>query len=80
MKYEDSPSRLKDDYENEKYMKKKYGQAISDGMILLLGALDAAENAYDLKCNMFFYLEHKKGNLKEYYSLSLEKRKANGEF
>lgn len=80
MKYEYSPSRLKDDYENEKYMKKKYGQAISDGMILLLGALDAAENAYDLKCNMFFYLEHKKGKLKEYYSLSLEKRKANGEF
>lgn len=76
MKYEYSPSRLKDDYENEKYMKKKYGQAISDGMILLLGALDAAENAYDLKCNMFFYLEHKKGNLKEYYSLSLDKKKS----
>ena len=76
MKYEYSPPKLKEDYEDEKYMKKKYGKVISDGMQMLLGALDAAENAYDLKCNVFFYMEHKKGNLKDYYSLSLDKKKS----
>lgn len=76
MKYEYSPPKLKEDYENEKYMRKKYGKAISDGMILLLGALDAAENAYDIKCNLFFCLEHKKANLKEYYSITLDKKKS----
>ncbi len=76
MKYEFNPSNLKEKYQNESYMKKKYGKNISDGMILFLGALEAAENAYDLKCNVFFYMEHKKGNLKEYYSLSLDKKKS----
>lgn len=76
MKYEYNPPSLKSHYENEKYMKKKYGQAISDGMILLFGVLDAAENAYDIKINSFLYMEHKKGNLKEYYSLSLDKKKS----
>lgn len=76
MKYEYSPPKLKKDYENEKYMKKKYGKAISEGMIMLLGILDAAENAYDIQTNVFLYMEHKKGNLKEYYSLSLDKKKS----
>ena len=76
MFYEYSPQKLKKDYESEKYLKKKYGDAISKGMMLLLGALDSAENAYDIKCNGFFYMEHKKGNLKEYYSLSLDKKKS----
>lgn len=76
MEYVFSPSKLKAKYEDEKYMKKKYGEAISNGMIMLLGVLDAAENAYDIKCNMFLYMEHKKGNLKEYYSLSLDKKKS----
>lgn len=76
MKYEYSSLKLKDDYENETKMKKKYGQAISTGMILFLGAIDAAENAYDIKCNIFFYMEHKKGNLKAYYSISLDKKKS----
>ena len=39
MKYEYSPSKLKEDYEDERYMKKTYGKAISDGMIMLLGAI-----------------------------------------
>lgn len=76
MKYEYYPPKLKSSYENEKSMKKKYGKAISDGMILLLGALDAAENAYDLKSNPFFFMKHLKGNLKEHYSLSLDKKKS----
>ncbi len=76
MKYEYSPSKLKDDYENEKYMLKKYGKAISIGMLLFLGAVEAALNAYDLKCNIFLFMEHKKGNLKEYYSISLDKKKS----
>lgn len=80
MKYEYSPPKLKEDYEDERHMKKKYGKVIYDGMLMLLGALDAAENAYDLKCNLFFYMEHKKGNLKDYYSLSLDKKKVSGEY
>lgn len=56
MKYEYSPPKLKEDYEDERHMKKKYGKVIYDGMLMLLGALDAAENAYDLKCNLFFYM------------------------
>ena len=76
MKYEFSPSKLKIKYEDEKYMKRKYGEAISEGMIMLFGVLDAAENAYDIKCNIFLFMEHKKGNLKDYYSLSLDKKKS----
>lgn len=76
MQYEYYPNGLKDDYENEKYMKKKYGVAISLGMIKFLSALDAAENAYDIKITAFFYMEHKKGNLNEYYSISLDKKKS----
>jgi plasmid maintenance system killer protein len=76
MKYEFSPSKLKEKYEDEKYMKKKYGLAISEGMLMFLGALEAAENAYDIKSNLFFYMEHKKGNLKDYYSISLDKKKS----
>lgn len=76
MEYEYSPSSLKKNYEDEKYMTRKYGPLIAKGMILLLGALEAAENAYDLKCNVFFYMEHKKGSLQDYYSLSLDKKKS----
>ena len=36
MKYEYSPQKLKKGYESEKYLKKKYGDAISKGMMLLL--------------------------------------------
>ena len=76
MKYEYSPSKLKKDYENEIKMKKKYGVAISDGMLMLLGVLDAADNAYDIKGIVFFHMEHLKGNMKDYYSLSLDNKKS----
>ena len=76
MEYEYSPPSLKNKYEHEKYMTRKYGKVISRGMLLLLGVLDAADNAYDLKVNIYFYMEHKKGNLKNYYSLSLDKKKS----
>ena len=76
MKYEYEPPQLKKIYENERKMKAKYGPKISLGMILLLNALEAATNAYDIKCNIFFYMEHLKGNLKEYYSLFLDKKKS----
>ena len=46
MLYEYSPTRLQKDYENEKIMKKKYGVAISEGILKLLGAILAADNAY----------------------------------
>ncbi len=76
MLYEYSPTRLQKDYENEKIMKKKYGVAISEGMLKLLGAILAADNAYDLKCIKSFFMEHLKDNLKEYYSISLDKKKS----
>ena len=76
MIYEYEPSQLKKLYENERKMKAKYGPKISFGMISLLNVLEAATNAYDLKCTVFFYMKHLKGNLKEYYSLSLDKKKS----
>ena len=76
MRYEYIPPKLKDDYENEKYMKKKYGKEISEGMVSFLNALDAAENAYDIKSTPQFFMEHKIGNLKEYYAVSLDKKKS----
>ena len=76
MKYEYNPPKLKEDYENEKNMKKKYGVLISEGMIKFLGALEAADNAYDIKCQPAFFFEHKKGNLKRYYAVSLDKKKS----
>lgn len=76
MKYEYCPQRLKNEFENEQKLKKKYGVSISEGMMKFLGALDAAENAYDIKCIPFWFMEHKKGNLKEYYSISLDKKKS----
>jgi len=76
MLYEYRPSNLKNDYENEKWMKKKFGASIAEGMVKLIGALDAAENAYDIKATPSFFMEHKKNNLKEYYSISLDKKKS----
>lgn len=76
MKYEYSPSKLAKDYEDERYLNKHYGKAISEGMVLFLGAVEAATNAYDLKTMPFFFMEHKKGNLKKYYSVSLDKKKS----
>ena len=46
------------------------------GMMMFLNALDAAENAYDIKSMVFFYMEHKKGNLDKYYAVSLDKKKS----
>ena len=76
MKCEYSPPGLEKKYTDESYLKKKYGVNISNGMMALLGAIDAAENAYDIKCIPFFYMEHKKGNLKQYYFISLDKKKS----
>ncbi len=76
MKYEYKPSSLKDNYENEKWLKKKYGPAIAEGMLKFINALEAAENAYDIKATIFFFMEHKKNNLKEYYAVSLDKKKS----
>ena len=76
MEYEFDPAKLEKEYTDERYMKRKYGKSISSGMILFLGTLDSFENAYQLKCRTFFFLEHKRGNLKEYYSISLDKKKS----
>lgn len=76
MKYEFSPSSLKDDYQNERYLKRKYSPLIQVGMTTFLNAVEAAENAYDIKCIPQFFMEHKKGNLKKYYAVSLDKKKS----
>ncbi len=76
MKYEYSPQRLKKEYEDERRMKKKYGNHISKGMVIFLNIIDASENAYSIKNKDFLFMEHLKGNLKEYYSISLDKKKS----
>ena len=70
------PPGLKEDYEDEKCLKKKYNVNISEGMMKFLGVLEAATNAYDIKVMPQFFMEHKKGNLKEYYSITLDKKKS----
>lgn len=76
MKYEYDSDKLRKNYEDEKHMTRKYGKTISDGMIKFLCVLEAADNAYDIKSNNFLFMEHKHGNLKEYYSISLDKKKS----
>ena len=76
MKYEYNPANLQKKYENEKYLNKKYGDKIADGMMKFLGALSAAQNAYDIMTLKSFHMEHLKGNLNEYYSISLDKKKS----
>lgn len=76
MLYEYSPLSLQKNYENEKWIKKKYGSNIAEGMIKFLNVLEAAENAYDIKSKPQFYMEHKKGNLKSFYTISLDKKKS----
>lgn len=76
MEYEYSSPGIKKNYEDETWLKKKYGVNISEGMMKFLNSLDAAESAYDIKCLPQFFMEHKKGNLKEYYSISLDKKKS----
>ncbi len=75
MEYVYEPSKLQKIYENESLLKKKYNKEIAENMMKFLGTLMAAENAYDIKSMPQFYLEHKKGNLKKHYSVSLDKKK-----
>ena len=76
MEYEFDPSRLEKEYTDEKYMKKKYGVQIAVGMFKFFGYLEASNNVYELKGQFSLCMEHKKGNLKEYYSISLDKKKS----
>lgn len=76
MLYEYSPLSLQKNYENEKWLKKKYGSNIAEGMIKFLNVLEAAENAYDIKSKPQFYMEHKKRKLKKFlcYFIRQEKK------
>ncbi len=76
MQYEYHPVSLKKHYEDERWLKKKYGPLIAEGMIKFLGSLDAAESAYDIKTAPYYYMEHKHNNLKNYYAVSLDKKKS----
>lgn len=76
MEYEFSPLKLKEYYENDKWLKKRYGKDISEGMMKFLFALNSATYVYDIKTLPQFFLEHKKGNMKKYYSVSLDKKKS----
>ena len=67
MKYEFSPTKLEKYYRDERYLKKKYGPKIADGMKMFLTILEAVDNAYDLKINPFLFMEHKKWNLSDYF-------------
>lgn len=70
------PEKLKEKYEDERYLKKRYGPEIAEGMAMFLNAVDAATCAYDIKCLTRFQMEHKKGNLKDYYAVTLDKKKS----
>ncbi len=70
------PPKIEENYKNDKYIKKKYGPEILFGMRMFIGALEAATNAYDVKCLARFQMEHKKGNSKQYYAVTLDKKKS----
>ena len=76
MEYEFDPGRLEKEYTDSRYLKKKYGIQIAIGMEKFLTCLEVSIDAYDLKERLAFFMEHKKGNLKEYYSISLDKKKS----
>ena len=76
MEYEFDPGKLEKEYTDSRYLKKKYGIQIAIGMEKFFGYLDASSDAYELKGQFSLYMEHKKGNLKEYYSISLDKKKS----
>lgn len=68
------PPKLEELYADERWLKKKYGIEIANGMVKFQGALDAADNAYDIKVLKQFFLEQKKGNLSKMYFVSLDKK------
>lgn len=70
------PTSLERKYSDERKMKKKYGEQIAIGMGMFLNKAEQADNAYDLKCIPSLFLEHKKGNLKDYYAVSLDKKRS----
>lgn len=76
MQYVYEPPKLEARYEDEKWLQRKYGPNIARGMLLFLGAVISAENAYDLMRMPQFYMEHLKNNLKKYYSITLDKKKS----
>lgn len=63
MNYEYELPSLKDEFENNKLLKKKYNVKIVDGIAKFIQLIIAAENAYDLKTLPFINLEHKYGNM-----------------
>lgn len=76
MLYQYSPSKLVDKYEDDKYMKKHFGKYIAQGMSMFLNAIRNATCAFDIFSTPMFYMEHLKGNLNAYYSITLDKKKS----
>lgn len=77
MNYEFAPSKLEIKYTDVRYLKKHFGPQICDGMIKFLAALEYSLNMYDFATMFpYFYLEHLKGNMINYYSITLDKKKS----
>lgn len=74
LKYE--PLRIEEKYKDIKWLQKKYNKEIANGMEKFLNFAKAAENAYDIKTMPSFYMEHLKGNMKDSYSISVDKKKS----
>ena len=67
--------KIQDEYYNSRYIQKKYGYIFSVGLEKMLGAIDAATCAYDIKVLPQFRMHLLKGNLKGFYSLSPDNKK-----
>ena len=77
MNYEFAPSKLEIKYTDTKYLKKHYGVHIAEGMIKFLAAIEYSLNMHDFASMYpYFYLEHLKGNMVNYYSITLDKKKS----
>lgn len=70
------PVNLEKKYTDERRLRSEYNKDIEQGMIMFLGFAESTVTAWDLYKMRIFFMEHLKGNLNEYYSVSLDKKKS----
>ena len=76
MKIKFDSTSIEKEYYNNRTIQKKYGLVFAVGLEKLLNAIEAADNAYDIKCLPQYKMHMLKGNLDGVYSLSPDNKKS----
>ena len=76
MKIKFETTKIEDEYYDSKHIRKKYGQDFLTGLEKLLGFIEAAECAFDVKCLPQFKMHMLHGDLQGIYSLSPDNKKS----